>query len=146
MGNCLFNNNCQVEGEEESSIKLEERIKIHQYHNQEKNVVKLNFGGINDDDNLKKGSSGVRNVVRVRIIMTQEELSQILRYNNQRDNSSLHGDLSKDYTATAGHSIEQLLNVMKTRKVKVVSKVSRKSETTNCNWKPHLESIPEDQY
>ncbi|XP_026452062.1 uncharacterized protein LOC113352461 [Papaver somniferum] len=142
MGNCLFNNNCQVEEEQENSI---ERIKIHHNHNHQKNVVKLNFGGINDDDDLKKGSSGVRNVVRVRIIMTQEELSQILRYNNQRDNG-LHGDLSKEYTTTASHSIEQLLNVMKTGKVKVVSKVRRKSETTNCNWKPHLESIPEDQY
>ncbi|OVA06597.1 hypothetical protein BVC80_1737g2 [Macleaya cordata] len=107
------------------------------------------------NNNLKKAtkgsnSSSVGNVVRLKILMTQEELRQILSYNDQNKQQDSNYD---KYT-----SIEELLNVMKMRKrrrSRTISKVIRSvckdnnfddddDQFRSSSWRPRLESIPED--
>ena len=94
--------------------------------NRTKKTVRFRLGeedANNAGGDSKETKSGV---VRIRLVLTQNELSQIL-----------NGELK--------HSCaEQLLNMVKSRSTRVSPDGSIDADR-NENWMPALESIPEDQ-
>ncbi|XP_062104672.1 uncharacterized protein LOC133815931 [Humulus lupulus] len=74
----------------------------------------------------KDSKSGV---VRIRLVVTQEELKQILNYKKNKDSKV--------------SSVEQLLSEMKLSRRSRVLEVDEKS-SDHGSWSPALESIPED--
>ncbi|KAA8524631.1 hypothetical protein F0562_011054 [Nyssa sinensis] len=78
-----------------------------------------------DDVGRKNHGDSKSGVVRIRVVVTQRELNQIL--NNESKYSS----------------VDQLLRAMKSRSTKV-SQVRASDGGMNGNWRPALESIPED--
>ncbi|KAJ0053566.1 hypothetical protein Pint_02044 [Pistacia integerrima] len=67
-------------------------------------------------------------VLRIKVVVTQEELKQILNYN-------------KDFKYS---SVEQLVTAMKLRR-QSICEVGTNNDRMNNNWRPALESIPEDR-
>ncbi|KAJ0113007.1 hypothetical protein Patl1_02035 [Pistacia atlantica] len=67
-------------------------------------------------------------VLRIKVLVTQEELKQILNYN-------------KDFKYS---SVEQLVTAMKLRRPSICE-VGTNHDRMNSNWRPALESIPEDR-
>ncbi|PON83841.1 hypothetical protein TorRG33x02_203920 [Trema orientale] len=80
--------------------------------------------GLNDPHGDSKSG-----VVRIRLVVTQEEFKQILNYKKNKDSKF--------------SSVEQLLNEIKLRGRSSVFEVENKSD--HGSWSPALESIPEDQ-
>lgn len=66
-------------------------------------------------------------VLRLKVVVTQEELKQILNY-------------KKDFKYS---SVEQLVTAMKLRR-RSICEVGTDEDGINSNWRPALESIPED--
>ncbi|XVE91752.1 hypothetical protein REPUB_Repub01dG0038400 [Reevesia pubescens] len=98
-----------------------------------KKVVRFKLNEENNVDRGKQGESK-NGVVRIRVVVTQKELKQIL---------SSRKDLKQS-------SMEQLIRVMKLRGSRVIShKAGRTSDDDDdgCfhgGWRPALESIPEE--
>lgn len=127
MGNCLASNN-KVLAEDDEQVKNANKInrkRVRLRLQEERSEIGGgNFGGNN---NIKNGESKSNGVVRIKLVVTQEELKQILSYKNGGSKFS---------------SVEQLLSEMKLRRsVLEVGKIDR---TVNGSWSPVLESIPED--
>lgn len=82
---------------------------------------------------LQEGNSETNSgVVRIKLVVTQEELKQILSY--------------KSRSGSNFSSAEQLLSEMKIMRGRSVSEVDKSDHGTivHGSWRPTLESIPED--
>ncbi|XP_010276079.1 PREDICTED: uncharacterized protein LOC104610919 [Nelumbo nucifera] len=77
-------------------------------------------------DAAKSRSNGV---VRLKLVVTQQELNQLLSYKKE----------CKHFSA------EQLLNLLKLRSRRRIALV-RVRDDDNSAWRPSLESIPEDHF
>ncbi|GAB2274891.1 hypothetical protein Dimus_009661 [Dionaea muscipula] len=89
------------------------------------------------EEDAEKGErlcSGSRGAVRIRVMVTPEQLQEILSYKKSS---------SSNYT-----SVEQLLHSlsMGRRKITRVSVARRSTPGTSGGWIPALESIPEDPH
>ncbi|KAG8498779.1 hypothetical protein CXB51_005211 [Gossypium anomalum] len=94
-------------------------------NNNKKKVVRFNLNEKNSgDDRSGKQGESKNGVVRIRLVVTQEELKQIL---------SSKKDLRQS-------SMEQLIKAVKLRGVRV----SEDGRTSDGAWRPALESIPEE--
>ncbi|GMN58156.1 hypothetical protein TIFTF001_027249 [Ficus carica] len=127
MGNCLASNN-KVLAEDDEQVKNANKInkkRVRLRLQEERSEIGGgNFGGNN---NIKNGESKSNGAVRIKLVVTQEELKQILSYKNGGSKFSL---------------VEQLLSEMKLRRS--VLEVGNIDRTVNESWSPVLESIPED--
>jgi len=137
MGNCLTNNKILAHDDHESyndeqakvekmdmssSKKFEERPRKERCMKKNK---KVRFEIQNDEEVDRGRSDGNSRSVRIRVVMTQEELKKmLLSSKDENDNTTL----------------EQLLGVMKLRGGKIC-----KRDLGVCSWRPALESIPEDR-
>lgn len=102
--------------------------------------------GFDDSDELVKRMRKLkpsnlqekRRVVRIKVVVTREELDQIMKCSSNI--SSSKGNYLK------GSSVEKLVGAMKLRGTRVYE-VGTKDDNNrggSSNWKPALESIPED--
>lgn len=140
MGNCLISNNKvsaqdhdKHESDKEaeaiqhtitpimSSKKKTVRFKLQEDEDDSSRVIK---NGTHDDES----NSGV---VRIRLVVTQQELKQLLNYKND--------------SVSNRSSVEQLLSALKSRSGRRISADQIGTSTTDESWRPVLESIPEDQ-
>ncbi|KAL3017557.1 hypothetical protein AAZX31_06G285400 [Glycine max] len=141
MGNCLRNNKISSQDHENyaeapvidakvekvkalSLSKLEEAPRMDQ-----QGMKKVRFKMQNDDNTYEgeRGSKGNSRSVRIRVVMTQEELKRMMRCKDEHT------------------SLEQLLHAVKLRGGKI-SEVGEfdDDQGLNSSWKPSLDSIPED--
>lgn len=131
MGNCLANNKIIAQDDHESysdeQAKVEKKMEMSSSKKFEarprkercmKKNKKVRFE-IQNDEEVDRGRS-----VRIRVVMTQEELKKMLSSKDENDDTTL----------------EQLLGVMKLRGGKFC-----KRDLSVCSWRPALESIPEDR-
>ncbi|XP_045828523.1 uncharacterized protein LOC123920301 [Trifolium pratense] len=137
MGNCLTNNKILAQDDHEnyndqarkvenmktfSSSKFEARSRNEKCM---KNKKKVRFDIQNDKEGDKGGDGNSRSkTMRIRVVMTQEELKKMLSCKDEYENNTL----------------EQLLGLMKLRGGKI-----SKHDLGEYSWKPALESIPEDR-
>ncbi|XWS34274.1 hypothetical protein CRYUN_Cryun21dG0026700 [Craigia yunnanensis] len=147
MGNFLTSNKIQVQNDQDEpqgscqEEVIKETVKVITASNLEeaaevangvkikkKKVVRFKLNEENNADREKQGESK-NGVVRIRVVVTQKELKQIL---------SSRKDLKYS-------SMEQLISVMKLRGTRV-SEARRRSDDDGFHgaWKPALESIPEE--
>lgn len=89
----------------------------------------------------KASSSKEYSGVRIRVIVTQSELREILRYSNHNNNSSSSNSNSDQCSSSFNSSFG----------VKELLKLRSKRRSVSCSsrsgsWKPDLESIPEEYY
>jgi hypothetical protein len=130
MGNCLTNNKILAQDDHENyndqakvekmktsslSVKFEARPRNEKCM---KNKKKVRFDIKNESDGNSRSGT-----MRIRVVMTQEELKKMLSCKDEYENNTL----------------EQLLGVMKLRGGKIC-----KHDLNVYSWKPALESIPED--
>lgn len=138
MGNCLRNNKVLAQDHEIENYGCEEKfeeVKTFPPSKLEdpslkqcmkKKNKKVRFKIENDGDGDSRSGA-----VRIRVVMTQEELKRMLSY--------------KDDSADPHTSLEQLLCAIELRGGKFsVSDVSEFDGGTN-SWRPALESIPEER-
>ncbi|XP_050103640.1 uncharacterized protein LOC126583331 [Malus sylvestris] len=145
MGNCLRNNNkiASQDYEKHEAAKEAEPLEARKTAmplpsnlKQEKKSVRFNLQ--EDHQNSGKrvggGDSKTGGAVRIRLVVTQEELKQLLNYKKDSNHSSL----------------EELLNAVKSRGTRVseINGTSSDDESISSGscWRPTLESIPEDQH
>ncbi|KAB2610630.1 hypothetical protein D8674_018662 [Pyrus ussuriensis x Pyrus communis] len=107
--------------------KLKQEKKSVRFNLQEDQEIGRRRGNIPDDSN----SGGA---VRISLVVTREELKQLLNYKKDSNHSSL----------------EELMSALKSRGTRV-SEINGtsgddKSISSGSCWRPTLESIPEDQY
>ena len=135
MGNCITRKEEDQKTEQPREAKKVDKTSaggsanvqsVKTVENRTKKTVRFRLGeedANNAGGDSKETKSGV---VRIRLVLTQNELSQIL-----------NGELK--------HSCaEQLLNMVKSRSTRVSPDGSIDADR-NENWLPALESIPEDQ-
>uniref|UniRef100_A0A5B7A6T3 Uncharacterized protein n=1 Tax=Davidia involucrata TaxID=16924 RepID=A0A5B7A6T3_DAVIN len=136
MGNCITTNIIVDQNEKEEPRREAESIKeTRSVTSSELGSARPANGGkkkmvrfkLCKEDGVGRESHGdsKSGVVRIRVVVTRRELNQIL--NNESNYSS----------------VEQLLSAMKLRSRKV-SQVRINDGGMNGNWRPALESIPED--
>jgi len=135
MGNCLANNKILAQDDHENysdeqakveKMKTSSSTKFEASPRKEKCMKKhkkVRFE-IQNDEEVDRGSDGNSRSVRIRVVMTQEELKKMLSSKDENDNTTL----------------EQLLGIMKLRGGKIC-----KRDLGVCSWRPALESIPEDR-
>lgn len=139
MGNCLTNNKVSAQDQYEnfSEAKVEHMKKTSPSSKLEagqcmkkKKKKKVRFN-IQNDDEGDRGSHGDSRsgTVRIRVVMTREELKRML---------SCKGDVSQHI------SLEQLLGTMKLRGG-TISGVGDYDDGAINSWRPALDSIPEDR-
>ncbi|KAK7263526.1 hypothetical protein RJT34_31117 [Clitoria ternatea] len=124
MGNCFTSNKILAHHHQSyAEPKVEHVIKASSSSKQ--SMKKVRFKSQNDiiEEGDHRGSCGVR----IRIVMTQEELKKMLSYKDDAQHTSL----------------EQLLGAFKLRGGGI-SEVGEYNEYIN-SWRPALESIPEDR-
>lgn len=137
MGNCLRNNkvssqdhqenyDTQVIGAKVEKVKAFPLSKL-EAPRVEQSTKKVRFKMQNDNCEGEKGGHGNSRRVRIRVVMTQEELKRMLKCKDEAQHTSL----------------EQLLNAVKLRGGRI-SEVGECEERMN-SWKPSLDSIPEDR-
>ncbi|XVE85649.1 hypothetical protein DITRI_Ditri17bG0107300 [Diplodiscus trichospermus] len=149
MGNCLKSNKILAENEQDEPqgscqaevIKETEKIitasnlggaaKVAEIKsNKKKKVVRFK---LNEENSVEGGKQGEpkNGVVRIRVVVTQKELKQILSSRKDLKHSSM----------------EQLVKVMKLRGIRV-SEAGRRCDNDDDGfhgaWRPALESIPEE--
>ncbi|KAM6572663.1 hypothetical protein CsatA_016743 [Cannabis sativa] len=156
MGNCITSKH-QISGEDHvqydhevqdssetqlalsTPSKLEDLKKLAKKKNRVRFKVEEEEADRDDqDDGVSKcsSSSSIGNidsksgVVRIRLVVTQQELKQILNYKKNND--------------CKVSSLEQLLSEMKLSRRSKVLEVEEKSSDNNGTWSPALETIPED--
>ncbi|KAF3967453.1 hypothetical protein CMV_008551 [Castanea mollissima] len=140
MGNCLSNKSLAQEEEVPKEAEVVEQtkpstasklepVKLVDGDQKKKKKKVVRFKLQEDDINVGTSSEGDSRsgVVRIRVVVTQKELKQILDCNEGLKYSS----------------VEQLVNALKLRGRKI-SEVRTSDEGINSNWRPALESIPED--
>nr|XP_004517088.1 uncharacterized protein LOC101495778 [Cicer arietinum] len=134
MGNCLTNNKILAQDDDHENYNDQaakvEKMKTSfsskfEAPRKEKcmSKKKVRFEIQNDEDGDGRGSDGNSRSVRIRVVMTQDELKRMLSCKDENENTSL----------------EQLLSVMKSRGGKIC-----KHDLGLFSWSPNLESIPED--
>ncbi|XP_058765527.1 uncharacterized protein LOC131639024 [Vicia villosa] len=133
MGNCFTNNKILAQEDHESyndqakvkKMKTSSSTKFEPQPRKEKKNKRVRFE-IQNDEQVDRRSDGnnSRNVRRIRVVMTQEELKKMLSCKDEYENTTL----------------EQLLGVMRLRGGKIC-----KHDLGVDSWKPALESIPEDR-
>ncbi|PON68729.1 hypothetical protein PanWU01x14_093360 [Parasponia andersonii] len=154
MGNCLRKNN-KILGEDvdeqesprklaEQAVALEQNTSTSTSHSkpedlkdaEKKNRVRFKLQDLEEKRTIGGGrglndphGDSKSGVVRIRLVVTQEELKQILNYKKNNDSKF--------------SSVEQLLNEIKLRGSSSVFEVENKSD--RGSWSPALETIPEDQ-
>ncbi|XP_050248021.1 uncharacterized protein LOC126695356 [Quercus robur] len=140
MGNCLSNKSLAQEEEVPKEAEVVEQtkpstasklepVKLVDGGQKKKKVVRFKLE--EDDTNVGTSSEGDSRsgVVRIRVVVTQKELKQILDCKEGLKYSS----------------VEQLVNALNLRGRKISEvRTSDEDEGINSNWRPALESIPED--
>lgn len=141
MGNCLSNKSLAQEEEVPKEAEVVEQTKpstasklepvklVDGGQKKKKKVVRFKLE--EDDTNVGTSSEGDSRsgVVRIRVVVTQKELKQILDCKEGLKYSS----------------VEQLVNALNLRGRKISEvRTSDEDEGINSNWRPALESIPED--
>ncbi|CAL5211733.1 unnamed protein product [Lathyrus oleraceus] len=136
MGNCFTNNKILAQDDHESNnnqakvekMKTSSSSKFEPQPRKEKCMKKnkkVRFEIQNDDEvDRRNDGNDSRNVRRIRVVMSQEELKKMLSCKDEYENTTL----------------EQLLGVMRLRGGQIC-----KHDLGVDSWKPVLESIPEDQ-
>ncbi|XP_059664480.1 uncharacterized protein LOC132310313 [Cornus florida] len=131
MGNCMKGYRMVIQNEEYEGMRSVSSSKCEVVKPSDdggkRKMVRFKLREENGVDH-REGNVGSRSgngVVRVRVLLTQKELNQILN-NEFNDNS-----------------VEQLLRAMELRSRKV-SRVRTCDGDINGSWRPALESIPED--
>ncbi|KAI8007214.1 hypothetical protein LOK49_LG07G02550 [Camellia lanceoleosa] len=130
MGNCVASNKILGQDEKDEQPREEKafersvrnvdggkksvRFKLHEEEEEED-------GNGEERQGCSKGGA-----VRIRVVVTQRELIQILN------------------TKSKYSSVEQMLSAMKLKSRKISQIRSSDDEGTNGSWRPALESIPED--
>ncbi|XVF43381.1 hypothetical protein PTKIN_Ptkin02bG0035900 [Pterospermum kingtungense] len=144
MGNCLTSNKIQAQDDQDepqgcsSQAKAttsggaaevaDHGVKSTEKKKKKKKVVRFKLNEENGVDAAKQGESK-NGVVRIRLVVTQKELKQIL-------------SCSKDLKDS---SMEQLIRVMKSRGSRVCEGGSTSDDGFHHGaWRPALESIPEE--
>ena len=142
MGNCLRNNKISSQNHEnyDDALVIDAKVdkvkalslsKMEETPRMEQSIKKkVRFKTQNYDSAYEgeRGSDGNSRSVRIRVVMTQEELKRMLRFKDEHT------------------SLEQLLHAVKLRggKISEVGKFDD-DQGLNSSWKPSLDSIPEDQ-
>ncbi|PRQ52789.1 hypothetical protein RchiOBHm_Chr2g0159311 [Rosa chinensis] len=143
MGNCMMRSNSKVSAQDhdrhepaEKEVEAIQPTGTPMSWKKEKKTVRFNLPEDEDD-----GGRGIKNgthdesksgAVRIRLVVTQEELKQLLNYKND--------------SISNRSSVEQLLSSLKSRSGRRVSADQiGKHTTTDESWRPVLESISEDQ-
>lgn len=136
MGNCIANNKILSQDHHESYIETKvdqmktssSSSKLETPRKKQCIEKKVRFKIENDDEDVRESDGNCRSgTVRIRVVMTQEELKKLLSCKDDSQHTSL----------------EQLLGAMKLRGGKI-SKVGEYDGDIN-SWRPALESIPEDR-
>lgn len=142
MGNCLISNN-KVSAQDHEKHESDNEAQATQHtitpimssKKKKKKTVRFKLQEDEDDSGraIKNGrhDESKSGVVRIRLVVTQEELKQLLNY-------------KKDSVSNSS-SVEQLLSSLKSRSGRRVSADQIGTSTTDESWRPILESIPEDQ-
>ncbi|TKY66968.1 hypothetical protein E2542_SST09859 [Spatholobus suberectus] len=136
MGNCLRNNKISSQDHENyeapvieanvEQVKTLSLSKLEALRMEQSMKKKVRFKIQNDTYEGERRSHGHSRSVRIRVVMTQEELKRMLRFKDEAQHTSL----------------EQLLDAVKLRGGRI-SEVGVYGEGMN-SWKPSLDSIPED--
>lgn len=108
--------------EDLKECKKKNKVRFRLQEDEQEDIIGGGGGGLNDP--LGDSKNGV---VRIRLVVTQEELKQILNYKKNKDSSS----------------VQQLLSEIRLRGRTSVLEVESKSDH-HGSWSPALESIPED--
>ncbi|KAJ9176905.1 hypothetical protein P3X46_012169 [Hevea brasiliensis] len=130
MGNC-FTSNQVIVSRDEIKHHHEQQIEAgrsfptqgRQVESSEKRKM-VRFKLRDEDKKDNGGGCGGGGGMRIRVVVTKEELKQILSHKN------------KDFKFS---SMEQLARVVRLREMRI-----HEAEGINGSWKPALESIPED--
>uniref|UniRef100_A0A803QJV1 Uncharacterized protein n=1 Tax=Cannabis sativa TaxID=3483 RepID=A0A803QJV1_CANSA len=117
MGNCITSKH-QISGEDH--VQYDHEV-------QDSSETQLALSTPSKLEDLKKLAKKKN---RVRLVVTQQELKQILNYKKNND--------------CKVSSLEQLLSEMKLSRRSKVLEVEEKSSDNNGTWSPALETIPED--
>ncbi|XP_061350340.1 uncharacterized protein LOC133295518 [Gastrolobium bilobum] len=140
MGNCLKNNKISAQDHENinetplepseakvDQIKTSPSSKLEAPRRGQRMKKKIRFK-IEKDDEGDRGSNGnsKSGTVRIRMVMTQQELKRMLRCKDDAQHTSL----------------EQLLGVMKLRGGRISEACEYDGDINS--WRPALESIPEN--
>ncbi|XP_031278637.1 uncharacterized protein LOC116137088 [Pistacia vera] len=135
MGNCLIRDNKALarNAGDESQREVEETIGTFTATDESEAKSKFDGGKSMVRLRVRRESRIVDvepkgEVLRIKVVVTQEELKQILNYN-------------KDFKYS---SVEQLVTAMKLRR-QSICEVGTNNDRMNNNWRPALESIPEDR-
>ncbi|RDX60655.1 hypothetical protein CR513_61183, partial [Mucuna pruriens] len=124
---CLRNNQVSAQGENEEGKKVE-KVKTFSPFELEGGMKKKVRFKIQDGEGSCSNST-TSGPVKIRLLVTKEELKRVLRNNNEND---------PQHT-----SLEQLLSDMILRE-KRVYEIGKYGGSMN-SWRPALESIPEDR-
>ncbi|XWS64109.1 hypothetical protein CRYUN_Cryun06bG0158700 [Craigia yunnanensis] len=145
MGNCLTSNKILAENDQdepqgcsqEEVIKETGKVMASNLEGaaevadgveiKKKKVVRFKLNEENNVDRGKQGESK-NGVVRVRLVVTQKELKQILSSRKDLKHSSM----------------EQLIRVMKLRGTRISEAGRTSDDGFHGPWRPALESIPEE--
>lgn len=139
MGNCLRKNQVSSAQDEGEEVERVEKINVKAPSSLPNKVVKARR-----EDSMKKkvrfkvqdgrgGNSSTSGAMRIRLVVTKEELKRVLSNNKNENGADQH------------ISLEQLLSDMRLRE-KSVSKIEESDHgSLNSCWRPALESIPEDR-
>lgn len=136
MGNCFANNKILAQDHESyietkvEQMKTSSSSKLETPRKKQCIEKKVRFKIENDDEGVLGSNGNCRSgTVRIRVVMTQEELKKMLSCKEDSQHTSL----------------EQLLGAMKMRGGQI-SKVGSEYDDGGINsWRPALESIPEDR-
>ncbi|KAL6143884.1 hypothetical protein ACLB2K_054579 [Fragaria x ananassa] len=144
MGNCLMRSNSSFSAQDhekhdepaEKEAEVIQQTVTPMSSEKKKKTVRFNLQEDEDDGGrgIKTGShdESKSGAVRIRLVVTQEELKQLLDYKND--------------SISNRSSVEQLLSSLKSRSGRRVSTDQNGASTTNNqSWRPVLESISEDQ-
>lgn len=139
MGNCLRKNQVSSAQDEGEEVERVEKINVKAPSSLPNKVVKARR-----EDSMKKkvrfkvqdgrgGNSSTSGAMRIRLVVTKEELKRVLSNNKNENGADQH------------ISLEQLLSDMRLRE-KSVSKIEGSDHgSLNSCWRPALESIAEDR-
>lgn len=120
MGNCLIHDN-GLAGKEKDDLELEP----------EPPVMLLEEGktSISGKEESERSTEGESKVVRIKVMVTKEELRQIL------------------YHKKGINSVQHLVHVLKdSRRSISTANEEEEKDLSDENWRPSLESIPENHY
>ncbi|OIT00938.1 hypothetical protein A4A49_14348 [Nicotiana attenuata] len=134
MGNCMKNSKADilVQDKEKVETPIEEAQKAkEQSINKRRKSVSIRV----DDDKEEGQEMKRKGVVRIRVVVTQEELKQIL--NGQFNYSSAHEFLRKIKSESKGRRI-------RSRRRRLFQDGFSEKMRSNTSWRPTLECIPED--